>query len=168
MANLTQKEFERSITLLADELGLQRLTDRFFKYRGLVTRRGFKTPATLADHVYTLSAGLRRQVPSNLAFQAIWAEFLAEKLGDSGAEGLEKLADEVNACLDEKEQILADKEADLDKALREYEGAVATAVGVEFARLDMLMKAVPAIADRLRNPPPVAEPPTPPPAEPAA
>lgn len=155
MAQLSQKEFEQSVRLLAEAIGLQRLVDKFFRYHGLVTRRGFKNPEALAGHVYTLSAGLRRQVPANLAFQAIWAEYLAEKLGEEGAENLEKLADGVNACLDEREQIVADKEGDLDKALLEYQTALAAAVGPELAGADMLMKAVPAIAERLRNPPPI-------------
>lgn len=153
MAVLSFEEFGQSIELLANEIGLQRLSDKFFRYRGLVTRRGFKNSAQLANQVYTLSAGLRRQVPANLAFQAIWAEYLGGKLGEEGAENLEKLADGVNACLDEHERIIPDKQADLDEALKAYEAALASVAGPEMARLDMLMKAVPDIAERLRSAP---------------
>ncbi|HYD49791.1 MAG TPA: hypothetical protein VEB21_15650 [Terriglobales bacterium] len=168
MAQLSQKEFEQSMRLLCDAIGLQRLTDKFFKYHGLVTRRGFKSAEALATHVYTLSGGLRRQVPSNLAFQAIWAEYLADKLGEEGAEKLEKVADSVNACLDENEQIIAGKEAELDKSLLAYQTALSAAIGLELARADMLMKAVPAVAERLRNPPPISGTAQAPPAEPAS
>jgi len=146
---------------LATGVGLQRLIDKFFRYHGLITRRGFKTPEILANHIYTLTAGLRRQVPANLAFQAIWAEHLSEKLGEEGAENLGKLADAVNACL-EDDKIVAEKEADLDKALNDYRAALATSVGDDFARLDMLIKAVPAVADRLRAGIPASTPDSPP------
>ena len=41
-------------------------------------------------------------------------------------------------------------EEDLDKALSEYRDAVSAAAGPELARWDMLLKAVPAVAERLR------------------
>lgn len=157
MAVLSQSEFDRSMVLLAQELGLQRLSDKFFKYRGLVTRRGFKSAEQLGTHVYTLSGGLRRQVAVNVAYHAIWAEMINNKLGEERAEALEKLADGVNACLDESEQIIADKSDAIDQALLEYQKALADAVGAEMARLDMLMKAVPQVAERLRAAAPAAE-----------
>lgn len=150
MAHLTQSEFERAIELLADAHGLDRLRDKFFKLRGLVTRRGFKSPQSLAQQLYNLSSGLRREVPANLAFQAIWSEQLGSKLGEGAEERFEKLADAVNACLEPTEQIVEGKQADLERALADYEAALAEATGIEMARLDMIMKAVPSIADMLR------------------
>jgi len=94
---------------------------------------------------------LRRQVPSALAFQAIWAESVHDKVGEEGEENLEKLGDKVNDCLGDDDQIKSDKEADLGNALKEYEATLAASVGAEKARLDMLMKAVPAVAERLRG-----------------
>ena len=151
MANLTQNEFTRAIEILAEEMGLQRLRDKFFRLNGLVTRRKVASAHSLADQLYMLSSGLRRQVPSSLAFQAIWSETIHDKVGEEGEENLEKLAEKVNECLGEDDSIKADKEADLDGALKEYQGALAATVGEEKARLDMLMKAVPAVADRLRG-----------------
>jgi len=155
MAQLTQKEFRNAITLLANEIGLQRLRDRFVKLNALVTRRKVASPDSLADQLYLLSAGLRRQVAATYAFHAVWGEHLQQKLGEDGEKNLEKLAETVNACLGEHDEIAADKAAELDAALAEYERALSSVVGSEVARMDMLMKAVPAIAEKLRAAPPI-------------
>src|SRR5512147_1957191 len=99
MAHLTQKEFARAITLLADEIGLQRLRDRFVRLNALVTRRKVASAQVLADQIYMLSSGLRRQVPATLAFYDVWNRSLNDKLGEEGEKNLEKLAEAVNACL---------------------------------------------------------------------
>jgi hypothetical protein len=153
MAYLTQKEFERAIHLLAEAQGLDRLRDKFFRLRGLVTRRGFKNPEALANQLFTLSSGMRREVPANIAFQAIWGEHLGTRLGEGAEEKFQKLADAVNSCLDAEDKVVADKRGELDAALAAYESALAEGVGSEVARLDMLMKAVPDIADILRSTP---------------
>jgi hypothetical protein len=153
MAQLTQKEFRQAIALLAKETGLQRLRDRFVKLNALVTRRKVASPDNLADQLYLLSSGLRRQVAATYAFHAVWGEHLQAKLGEDGEKNLEKLAETVNACLGEDDQILVDKAAELDAALGAYEHALSTAVGADVARMDMLMKAVPAIAEKLRAAP---------------
>ena len=150
MAVLTQKEFQRAIALLADEIGLQRLRDRFVRLNALVTRRKVASPENLADQLFMLSAGLRRQVAATYAFHALWGESVNAKLGEDGEKNLEKMAEAVNACLSEKDEIMPDKAAELDAALTEYERALSTVVGAERARMDMLLKAVPAIADKLR------------------
>jgi hypothetical protein len=153
MAQLTQKEFRHAVALLAEEIGLQRLRDRFVKLNALVTRRKVASPENLADQLYMLSSGLRRQVAATYAFHAVWGEHLQTKLGEDGEKNLEKLAEGVNACLGEEEQIQPDKAAELDAALAEYAHALSTVVGSELARIDMLMKAVPAIAEKLRAAP---------------
>lgn len=153
MAALSQKEFQRAIALLAAEIGLQRLRDRFVKLNALVTRRKVASPESLADQLYMLSSGLRRQVPATYAFHAVWTESLNEKLGEEGEKQLEKLAEGVNGCLGESDEILPEKGADLDAALAEYERALSAAVGNDMARMDMLMKAVPAVAEKLRAAP---------------
>jgi len=151
MAHLTQNEFHRAIQILADEMGLQRLRDKFLRLNGLVTRRKVASADTLANQLYQLSSGLRRQVPASLAFQAIWTETIHDKLGEEGEENLEKLGEKVNECLGERDEIKTDKEADLESALNEYRTTLAASVGDQKARLDMLMKAVPAVAERLRG-----------------
>jgi hypothetical protein len=163
MAVLTQKEFQRAVTLLAEEMGLQRLRDRFVRLNALVTRRKVASPESLADQLYLLSAGLRRQVPATYAFHAVWGESINAKLGEDGEKNLEKMAEAVNACLGQKDEILAEKAAELDAALAEYERALSAVVGTEKARMDMLLKAVPAIADKLRAAPLASPDPAPPP-----
>jgi hypothetical protein len=150
MALLTQTEFQRAIALLAGEMGLQRLRDRFVRLNALVTRRKVSSAQSLADQLYVLSSGLRRQVPATYAFHAVWGETLQARLGEEGEKHLEKLAEGVNACLGENDEVKAEKGADLDAALAEYERVLSNAVGSDMARMDMLLKAVPAIADRLR------------------
>ncbi len=153
MAQLTQKEFEYAVRLLADELGLQRMRDKMVRMNALVTRRGVSSPEVLANQLYMLTSGLRRQVPATFGFFAVWNETLHSKLGEEGEENLEKLAEKVNECLDEREGIIAEKSGDLDTALAEYEQALSTACGPRLARMDMLLKAVPAVAEKLRATP---------------
>ena len=157
MAHLTQKEFQQAIGLLAKELGLQRLRDRFVQLNALVTRRKVASPESLADQLYMLSSGLRRQVPATYAFHTVWSERVSAKLGEEGEKELEALAEAVNACLGENDQVVAEKAGELDTALAAYEHALSSAVGADMARMDMLMKAVPAIAEKLRAVPPPAE-----------
>jgi hypothetical protein len=160
MAQLTQAEFQEAVTLLANEMGLQRLRDRLVRLNAFVTRRKVASPQALADQLYLLSSGLRRQVAATYAFHAVWSESVNAKLGEEGEKNLEKLAQAVNACLGPDEGILADKVAELDAALAEYQRALSGAVGHEMARMDMLLKAVPAIAEKLRAAP--AQPEAPP------
>lgn len=150
MATLTATEFTQAVTVLADQLGLQRLRDRLVRLNGLVTRRNVPSAAVLADQLYMLTGGLRRQVAATFAFQAIWSETLNPKLGEDGEKKFEQLAEAINACLDDHEHIIPDKAAELDAALSAYQTALAEAVGPEAARLDMLLKAVPEIATKLR------------------
>ena len=153
MANLTQKEFVQAVELLAEDLGLQRLRDRFVRLNALVTRRKMRSADQLADQLYLLTGGLRRQVPATIAFQSIWTDHVNEKLGEEGEKALEEDAEKVNACLGEKDRLLPDKEAELDEALRRYAERLAQSVGFERARLDMLLKAVPDVAAKLREMP---------------
>jgi hypothetical protein len=163
MAQLTQKEFQRAIVLLAGEMGLQRLRDRFVQLNALVTRRKVASAESLADQLYMLSAGLRRQVPATYAFHHLWTERVSAKLGEEGEKQLGKLAEAVNACLGEKDELVQEKSAELDAALADYERALSAAVGAEMARMDMLMKAVPDIAEKLRAAASTSE--TPPPSD---
>jgi hypothetical protein len=153
MAHLTQQEFAQAIELLSTDIGLQRLRDKFVRLNALVTRRRAASPQHLADQLYMLTSGLRRQVPATIAFHGVWGERLNEKLGEEGEKALEALADKINACLGERDRLLAEKEADLETALREYEGALSAKVGAETARLDMLLKSVPDVAKKLREMP---------------
>jgi hypothetical protein len=150
MAHLTQEEFTRAVSLLADDLGLQRLRDRFVRFNALVTRRRAVSAQHLADQLYLLTGGLRRQVPATVAFHTIWTQHVNEKLGEEGEKELETIAEKVNGCLGEHDKIVEEKEAELDAALSEYMQRLATVIGNERARIDMLLKAVPAVGTKLR------------------
>ena len=163
MASLTAEEFVQSVRCLADDLGLQRLRDKLARLNALVTRRRTPTAEALADQLYTLTGGLRRQVAATVALHSLWAEQMNQRLGEDGEKTLEELADKINACLGERDQINPEKESELDELLGVYEQRLADKVGPERARLDMLLKAVPAIATKLRARPlptgtPAAEP----------
>jgi hypothetical protein len=151
MANLTPPEFTEAITLLAGHFGLERLRDRMAAMKAFTTRRGMNTPQALADRVYRLSGGLRLQSVPTFAFTALWGEMLTAKLGEDGEKKLEELAEKVNACLTEQETIVEGKEAEIDAALEAYRAALADGADAEIARLDMLLKAVPDVALRLRG-----------------
>ncbi|MBI3782034.1 MAG: hypothetical protein HY270_01395 [Deltaproteobacteria bacterium] len=153
MANLTQKEFQHAVELLAAQVGLQRLRDKLVYIKALVTRRRAASAEKLADQLYLLSSGLRRQVPATIGFYAVWNDALHSKLGEDGEKRLEEIAEKVNACLGENDAIIEEKRTELDAALAEYEQALASATGPELARMDMLLKAVPAVAAKLRAAP---------------
>lgn len=150
MTHVTRQEFTQAVRLLAADIGLQRLRDKFVRYNALVTRRGISSPEAFADQLYTLTAGLRRQIAATLAFHTIWNEQMHTKLGKEGEDALEAVANEINACLDEKEKIVEEKRGEIEEKLTKYEQQLAAVVGPERARIDMLLKAVPDVIAILR------------------
>ena len=153
MANLSPEEFAGTIRCLADDLGLQRLRDTLLRRNALVTRRKVASTDALANQLYLLTGGLRRAVMATMVLQSLWGERLTERLGEDGEKALEGLAEKINACLGERDAIDPGKESELDGLLDEYEQQLAEKVGPERARLDMLLKAVPAVAVKLRAKP---------------
>ena len=158
MAHLTQKEFFRTIEILAEDLGLQRFRDRLVRLNALVTRRRAVSVDRLADQLYQLTGGLRREVPATLAVHSLWSEQINEKLDEDVEKALEEAATNINTCLGERDRIIAEKQDELDQHLRSYEKSLSGAVGPEKARLDMIIKAVQQVADRLRTLPLPSEP----------
>lgn len=151
MAQITRPEFERAIAALVEHFGLDRTRDKLARFGAFKARRGLGTRDALTERLYRLTAGLRVSSPATYAFSALWAELLADRLGEQGAEKVDALADQVNACLGEGDHPIAGKEADLDQALAAYREALAEKAGAEIAELDMLLKAVPDVAARLRD-----------------
>lgn len=150
MSNPTAEEFNQMIAKLADDHGLQRLRDKLVRFNALVTRRRAASVKALADQLYMLTGGLRREVPATIALHSLWAEQVNEKLGEEGGKELEKMAEQVNSCLGERDRLIEGKEKEIDGYLRQYEERLARAIGPERARLDMILKAVPDVAARLR------------------
>lgn len=150
MAQLTQAEFTEAVAALAEHHGVERLRDRLARLNAFTSRRGLNSAAAIADRLHLLTGGLRRQVPATYAFSSLWGEMIAARIHEEGEKRLEALADEVNACLAPDESVVAGKEADLDHALARYREVLESLTGPTVARLDMLLKAVPAVAERVR------------------
>ena len=154
MAYLTAAEFSEAVAALAEHDGVERLRDRLARMNAFTSRRGLTSASAIADRLQLLTGGLRRQVPATFAFSTLWNEMVGARLGEDGEKRLEGLADQVNACLTERDEIAPGKEHDLDQALAAYRSALESSTGAQVARLDMLLKAVPAVAERLRQTPP--------------
>jgi len=151
MALLTAGEFSEAVSALAAHFGVERLRERLARMNAFTSRRGLNSAAAIAERLHLLTGGLRRQVPATFAFSQLWSEMVGARLGEDGEKRLEGLADQVNACLGEHDAIVAGKEEEIDRALAAYREALATTTGPDVARLDMLLKAVPQVADRLRQ-----------------
>ncbi len=154
MASPNGQELREAIGLVAERIGYGKLHERLVRLNAFVSRRKPPSPDVLADRIYTLSAGLRRQVPATLAFQTVWAETFSSAIGEDNEKKLEAIADRVNATLTEDERAIREgKEAELDAAIGDYEQTLAAAIGPRATRIDMLLKAVPPVAERLRKRP---------------
>jgi hypothetical protein len=150
MALLTHPEFTEAVDVLCEHFGLPRLRDKLAALGAFNSRRGLNSPTDLAGRLFRLSGGLRLQGRATYGFSVLWGEMLSARLGDAGEKKLEELADKVNACLGENEKLVAGKEAELEAALEEYRAALAATLGERAARLDMTLKAVPDVAERVR------------------
>jgi hypothetical protein len=150
MALLTRPEFSRAVDVLCEHFGLPRLRDRLATLGAFNSRRGLNSSADLAERLFRMSGGLRLQVGATYGFSVLWGEMLQARLGEEGEKKLEELADRVNACLDAEEKLVDGKEAELDAALADYRVALAAGVGEQAAILDMTLKAVPDVAERVR------------------
>jgi hypothetical protein len=151
MANLTIAEFTGAVDALADHYGVERLRDKLATIGAFQSRKGLTSSSAIAERLHRISGGLRLPVTATYAFSHVWSQMLSEKLGGPEIEkSLEELAEKVNACLDEKEQVVAGRESELDEALAAYRGAVGKATGARIAHYDMLLKSVPAVAERVR------------------
>ena len=151
MVGLSPAEFERGIHLLSDEVGFERLKDRFVRTGAFTSKRGLGSVRALADRLYMLSGGLRRDVPASYAFQSLWNETFTSRIRDQDEQTLTEMADRINGCLSGGKEIDPEKALALDEALGAYHQTAANVLGDEVARLDMLLKAVPSVADRIRS-----------------
>lgn len=153
MATLTMEEFERCLDLLGASDSPGRLRDRLAKMGAFHSRRGLNSARAIADRLYRLSGGLRRESPASRAFQALWTERIGAQLDEEAGRELDGLADAINALLEPDGSVRAGAQQDLERAVATYEEALARRVGGEAARLDTLLKALPAVAEILRSRP---------------
>lgn len=150
MASLTMEEFEQCLTILGDGGTPGRLRDRFARLGAFHSRRGLNSYRAVSDRIYTLSGGLRRDVPAARAFQALWAEHIGKLLDETAGRRLDELADGINEHLESDGSPKADQREALEAKLTEYEDLLARKIGGPAARLDTLQKAVPVVAEMLR------------------
>src|SRR6185295_17114883 len=134
MASLSTTEFNDAVGALAEHYGVERLRDKLADVGAFKSRKGLTSADAIADRLHRLSGGLRLPVIATYAFSHVWGQMLSEKLGgEENEKAIEGLADKVNACLDEKEHVVAGKEPDLDAALAAYREAVAKSLGGKVA-----------------------------------
>jgi hypothetical protein len=150
MASLTMEEFEQCLTILGDGGSPGRLRDRLARLGAFHSRRGLNSYRAVSDRIYTLSGGLRRDVPAGRAFQALWAEHVGKRLNETVGRRLDELADEINQLLESDGSAKADRRDDLEAKVAEYEELLARRIGGAAARFDTLQKAVPLVAEILR------------------
>lgn len=150
MANLTLEEFEEALGVLAEGGPAEKLRDRLARLNAFHSRRGMNSLRALAERLFALSSGLRRDVPPTRAFQALWMEYIGHRLTENSGHRLDELADQINTHLQEGGAIKEGEQEALDTTVAEYEDLLARKVGGVAARLDTLQKAVPAVAALLR------------------
>lgn len=153
MANLKVEEFNQLIGFLVADHGLQSLRDKLVRLNALVTRRKAISTERLASQLYTLTGGLRREVPPTIAIHSLWAEQVNKGLGEDGEKELEEIAEQINECLGDRDRIIEGKSDEIAGHVRRYEMRLAAAIGADRARVDMILKAVPDVADLLRSMP---------------
>lgn len=154
MAHPTGDELREAVGLVAERMGYGKLHERLVRLNAFVSRRKPPSPDALADRLYNLTGGLRRNVPATIAFHTVWAETVTKSIPEEDDKKLEALADRINATLTENDRTIRDDQAgELDDALGEYERILAAALGPKEARLEMLFKAVTPVAERLRSRP---------------
>jgi hypothetical protein len=165
MASLTMEEFEQCLTILGDGGSPGRLRDRLARLGAFHSRRGLNSYRAVSDRIYTLSGGLRRDVPAGRAFQALWAEHIGKRLNETVGKRLDDLADEINQLLESDGSAKENRRDELEGKVSEYEDMLARRVGGAAARYDTLQKAVPLVAEILRARPLLDVPLDPPDAE---
>jgi hypothetical protein len=148
---LTAEEFARAISLLSGAIGFERLKDRFVRSSAFTSKRGLGSTKALADRLYMLTGGLRRDAPASYAFHAAWNEAFSARVEEDDEKALADAADRVNAALTDGKAIDPEKVGTLEGALGDYHRIAAKSLGGDAAYLDMLLKAVPAVAERIRG-----------------
>ena len=104
MAAPNGQELRDAIALVAERVGYAKLHERLVRLNAFVSRRKPPTADVLADRIYTLSGGLRRQVPATLAFHTVWSETFSAEIGEENEKKLGDIADRINATLTEDER----------------------------------------------------------------
>lgn len=150
MARLSADEFAELIGELANVEGLAKLQEKILRSRALVSRRRLGSVEALARQLYQLTLGLDRDSVASQVVLALWEDLLRRKLDEESGKQLETLAEKINGCLVSAGDVDPTREAELRAALGEYRTALAAHVGDAAARLTMLTRAYPAVAQLVR------------------
>ena len=150
MAHITSTEFDTIIRLLSHHYGLPVLHQRLLKANALVSRKRPPRWQPLANQLYQLSAGLRREHPARYAVEVLWQELVSETVGDDRQETLNRLAEGINACLTETLDVVPEKYTNLVAALGAYHRALAEAANAEVAYTEIILRGSTGVAEFLR------------------
>src|SRR5262245_25720598 len=151
MAQLTVKEFDDLIGKLVAHLGLNQFYEKLLKANAVVSRKRPPNAQALATQLYQLSAGLRREHPARYAIEVLWQDMLSKNIDQEKTQTIESLIEQVNACLNDRLEVLPEKTSDLVMALGAYHRGLAALTTDEVAYMEMLLRATPDVARFLRE-----------------
>ena len=151
MAHVTSREFDTIIQLLTEQYGLSTLHARLLKANALVSHKRPARWQPLANQLYQLSAGLRREHPARYAIELLWQELISETTEGVQRETFDTLAEGINACLTEKFAVIPNRQTHLIAALGAYHHALAGVASADVAYLEILLRASNDVAQFLRE-----------------
>ena len=151
MAHVTSREFDTLIQLLTEQYGLSALHARLLKANALVSHKRPPRWQPLANQLYQLSAGLRRDHPARYALEMLWQELISGKTEGVEQETFDTLAERINVCLTEKFEVIPDRQADLIAALGAYHHTLAGVSSADIAYIEILLRASKDVARFLRE-----------------
>ena len=151
MAHVTSREFDTLIQLLTEQYGLSALHARLLKANALVSHKRPPRWRPLANQLYQLSAGLRREHPARYALEMLWQELVSETTEGVEQETFDALAERINECLTEKFEVIPDRQTDLIAALGAYHHTLASVSSADVAYIEILLRASKDVARFLRE-----------------
>ena len=151
MAHVISREFDTLIQLLTEQYGLNALHARLLKANALVSHKRPPRWQPLANQLYQLSAGLRREHPARYAIEMLWQELISEATEGVEQETFDTLAERINACLTEKFEVIPDRQTDLIAALGAYHHTLASVSSADIAYIEILLRASKDVAQFLRE-----------------
>ena len=151
VARLTALEFQEFIEELVRLDGLAKLQDKLVRSHALVSRRRLGSVEAAARQLHQLTVGLEREGLATQVLLALWEDLLQRKLDEDTGKRLEELAGEINGCLLPGNQVDAAKLEVLRATLSKYHETLAGRVGATAARLTMVTRAFPAVAQLVRQ-----------------
>lgn len=151
MAHVTSREFDTLIQLLTEQYGLSALHTRLLKANALVSHKRPARWQPLANQLYQLSAGLRRDHPARYALEMLWQELISGMTEGVEQETFDVLAERINACLTEKFEVIPDRQTDLIAALGAYHHTLTSVASADGAYIEILLRASEDVAQFLRE-----------------